>query len=1175
MTRETGDPGPKPVGTALCVVCEEYEDGRFPRLPGAMAQMDRIVGLLAGLGYETRKVGGGNPSRAAFHTESDAWCEGWLATGAPGPALLVWSGHGELADEELRLVLSDLVLGDDPGMRQRRLRNDGVPVERLVNDATASGADQILLVVDTCHAGGAVAVSVEKVLRRWEAESPPPGHSKWLGIMASCQSNETSDGSGPLLEALTEVLESGPLSHEYRSAWSPHNALVRGTDLLDALNSRWRGEGQTPVPATAGTGQSVFPNPLHSPGAPAKLVEHLVLAARGVGHREEGWFFTGRKAVLGRIVDWMGTGGPGLFLVTGPAGCGKSAVLGRIATLTDPVQRAEAVAHGALRDGDPDPGVRADRAAVATVHLRGLGPVQVAEELARQLGLPTPRNADDFRAELRELSPGPTLVLDGLDEVPVDHIQSVIEELVFPISRSVPVLLGSRDRPFRGRIDENETLPAALARLIGAQVTTADLEREPHTRENIHEYVLRRCIAAGMPDGRAEETATAIAARATDIGGGFLFARLVTSSILARLGSGDRGGPRDLPESIEAAFEDDLRSGAVRKRPDGTEIPSAAKDLLTALAWTAGRGMPAGGVWEAVAGALGGGDTVYDESDVDWVLAEYGRYVVEDSENGQAVYRLYHREFVSHLMRREGPDGKDAGTAVLRTLVGLVRQQARVGDWSSVDPYARRKLVSHAVRVGAAGIEMLRGLADWDEEVALPYLAEAMHDFSAALSRSGEREAALSWSRGALSLYTELNETRAPGYLPDLAMSLNNLANHLADTGDRQGALTPAHEAVNLYRELAQQHPATFNPNLATSLNNLANHLATTGDHQAALQAYDTTIEAMADGHPSTVRLLTYERDRFLLRSPAQSTAAGVKGLVVLLSAPPTGSSDYVALRARHALRAHARESAENRDALATAWQAQTGEPAPAWLCLSPDTLDTVNAWLATPTWSDSRDHWLAHSDTLSSAEATTALAEFGLVSPDTAAQHEALRAEIIANGAPAAYAPLVLGEQLAAWVECVDWEQSAQFLQDRPELLGTDVPVDLPPVHAALLHAARTEDIAAAHRLVQDRAHLQEYVQRALTAGDAEALDAASAIEGEVFSDTLCSLTHAQAARILADAADGVDPGELAPLLVDASPDTRNRLVAEVATLSATHAHRHAALWVRIIQVLAGTATE
>lgn len=65
-------------------------------------------------------------------------------------------------------------------------------------------------------------------------------------------------------------------------------------------------------------------------------------------------------------------------------------------------------------------------------------------------------------------------------------------------------------------------------------------------------------------------------------------------------------------------------------------------------------------MWEEVAGALSGGDVSYGEDDVDWVLSAYGRYVVEDSEDGQAVYRLYHREFVSYLADREGPGRAEA-----------------------------------------------------------------------------------------------------------------------------------------------------------------------------------------------------------------------------------------------------------------------------------------------------------------------------------------------------------------------------------------------------------------------------------------------------------------------------------------------------------------------------------
>ncbi|MFF7336882.1 tetratricopeptide repeat protein [Streptomyces sp. NPDC008163] len=842
-------------GTALCVVCEEYADGgKFPRLVGAVAQMDEIVGLLEGLGYAARKVGGGNPSADAFRRESEEWSEGWVATGHAKPALVIWSGHGVRVDGRTRLVLSDLKPADDPGQWKARVTRHGVTADDLVSEAVGSGAEHVLVIIDTCYAGGGAVPALGLALGRWEEESAPPGHTKWLGFLASCQSHETSDGSGPLLTALTKVLREGPAGDEYRSAWSAHNALVSGPDLLAAIATRWEGEGQTPVPATLGEWRPAFPNPLHSPEAPARLVEHLVQAARGVGHREEGWFFTGRTRVLGRIVEWLDEDGPGLFLVTGPAGCGKSAVLGRIATLADPEQRERAVASGALRDGDPDPGVRAERT-LAAVHLRDLTPLQAAERLARALGLPRPRSTDDFRAEVRELSPQPVLVMDGLDEVPAEHTRSVIEELVFPLSRTVPVLLGSRERVFRSQQEGNETLPETLSRLIGADVTTVDLEDEPHTREDIGEYVRRRCEAAGMAKGPAREAGAAIAGRATDVGGGFLFARLVTSTVLARVDSGtDESLLTELPDSIDAAFENELRAVPARVRDDGTVLPSAAWDLLTALAWTVGQGMPAGGVWEAVAGALGGG-VEYDESDVDWALSAFGRYIVEDAEEGQAVYRLYHREFVAHLRRREGPGGVTAGEVVLRTLVDLIKRQGRVGDWSGVDPYVTRGLVRHAVWCGAAGMEVLQGVAAWDEQSGTPHLAEGVHVLSLTLSQLGLRDQALVFSGEAVGLYQELSEMNPEAYLPDLADALNSLALHLTDTGDRRGALVPAHKAVRIRRTLAEQHPGTFRPGLATSLNNLANHLADTGDRQGALASAQEAAglyRTLAEQHPAT-----------------------------------------------------------------------------------------------------------------------------------------------------------------------------------------------------------------------------------------------------------------------------------------------------------------------------------
>ncbi|WP_443053340.1 tetratricopeptide repeat protein, partial [Streptomyces sp. IBSBF 3010] len=646
-------------------------------------------------------------------------------------------------------------------------------------------------------------------------------------------------------------------------------------------------------PATLGEWRPAFPNPLHSPEAPARLVEHLVQAARGVGHREEGWFFTGRTRVLGRIVEWLDEDAPGLFLVTGPAGCGKSAVLGRIATLADPEQRARAVESGALRDGDPDPGVRAELT-LAAVHLRDLTPLQAAERLAHALRLPRPRSTDDFRAEVRELSPQPVLVMDGLDEVPAEHTQSMIEELVFPLSRSVPVLLGSRERAFRSQQEGRETLPETLARLIGADVTTVDLADEPHTREDIGEYVRRRCEAAGMAEGPAREAGAAIAERATDVGGGFLFARLVTSTVLARAASGEDGSRlAELPDSIDAAFENELRAVPARVRDDGTVFPSAAWDLLTALAWTVGQGMPAGGVWEAVAGALGGG-VEYDETDVDWALSAFGRYIVEDAEHGQAVYRLYHREFVSHLASRPVAGGAEAAEVVLAALVAHAERRAADGGWAAVHPYVARRLARHAGRAGAPGIEALRKLVKRLGPDAVPVLGHALHGYSEQLGLNGNPAEALRAAQEAVDLFRTLEEAAPGSRTTELVRTLVNVANRCADVGDREGSLLPAREAVALlrsrsgagdnaslladlalalatlgrrvheigdpegalvfardavvvFRELSEKEPAVFRPQLASALNGLAVVLMALGERRASVSPAQEAVEIFTD----------------------------------------------------------------------------------------------------------------------------------------------------------------------------------------------------------------------------------------------------------------------------------------------------------------------------------------
>ncbi|MFK0173047.1 tetratricopeptide repeat protein [Streptomyces sp. NPDC090306] len=888
--------------TALCVVCESYDDvATFPRLKGARGQMLGIAARLRELGFHVRVVGETeDPDLATFRAARDSWRAHWNREGGNGPALILWSGHGVLDGGQLRLALRDLVLsGAGEAGRREILSEKAVSARQLVNLALSSGADQVALVIDACHSGAALGESVRQVLDHLAETTLPPGRSKWLGVMASCLPAERSPGHGPLFQALSRTLVDGPGGSDYATAWSTHNALITGAELLAGVRSRWDEEREEQLPHRVAVGDErpAFPNPRSLPGAPPALVEHLVLAARGVGHREEGWFFTGRRRVLRQITAWMSANRPGLFLVTGPAGCGKSAVLGRIATLAVPEQRAELGRQGAL--GDAGPQAR-ERGTFAAAHLRGLTAAAGAAELAAQLGLPAPANVDAFLASLADLPSAPVIALDGLDEVPAAETRRVVEDLVFPLSRRLPLLVGSRERAFRAGLAGGESLPESLVRHIGDAVTRVDLADEEDTRDDIAGYVRRRCEAAGV-DGTG--VAEALADRATRAEGGFLFARLVTGFLISRLSAADRtAGDRtdpaalvdELPGSVTAAFEEDLRTGPVLVGADGTAMPDAARHLLTALAWAAGRGMPAGGVWESAASALAGlpPEHGYDERDIDQLLSAYGRYVVEDSADGQAVYRLYHREFVEHLQAAAPAGAAEPAHRVLVALVGLLRRQVVVGDWTGADPYLRSALAAHALAAGCPGpgLDTVRELVARDEENALPHLAGLLREagaqhwmlggradalalwreavehherlvetggddrtvsdlagclsvYSLSLAETGNRQAALPLARRATALLRDLAERSPAAHRPELAGALNNLAARLSETGDREGALRCSREAVALLRAFAEDVPAAL-ADLAVSLNHLSVRLAETGQHAAALryvrQAVDT-----------------------------------------------------------------------------------------------------------------------------------------------------------------------------------------------------------------------------------------------------------------------------------------------------------------------------------------------
>ena len=767
------------IGSFLGIAVGSYPSGEHADLPRAVPQTRELAALLDGFGYQAELVE--DPTVEDVRTRLREWREG-TGTTAPCPVLLTWSGHAKSTGGELRLATRDTPASFDPDASYR--------AEWLVGGALSGGTEQLLVLIDTCHAGRATLGSVRVALDDWAKRTFPPERAGWLGVLASCQADEDAAGSGILLDAAGRLLRQGPSGVGYRRPWSVQNAGITGQELIQTLLDELAGAEQRPVHVESGTAQVMFRNPRWRPEQRPHLVEHLVLASRGVAPQEEGWFFTGRRAVLQRIVTWMGTATTGVFVVTGSAGCGKSAVVGRVAALSDGPQRAELLAHAPLTTADPDPGASSVDVAV---HLRGMGVQDLATELAQPLGLGMPENHWELIAEIEKMQAPPTVVLDGLDEAIPEQVNELATELLLPLSRVARLLVATRDRAFVLRQGAtSEVTFMRLPGLFGPAAPVVDLDDEPDTTEDVKAYVRSRLESAE----RAELTtavAPVVARKANADGGGFLYARIVTSQIVRNVVDVDtEGWETGLAATIAEALDHDLAAGAALVR-DGQQLPGAARDLLRALAWGLGRGMPGRGVWETAATALSSVGTAYRAADLDWVLEQYGRYIVEDGADGQAVYRLYHREFVEHLIRSSPDvDGRPAAQPLVEVLVALTEEQtvgAREPD--RANPYLQRHLARHASLAGAPGIAALRRLAEANPDAYLPDLAMSLNNLAIRLGELGQRQAALAPAQQAVETYRALAGANPDAYLPDLAMSLNNLAIRLGELGQRQAALAP------------------------------------------------------------------------------------------------------------------------------------------------------------------------------------------------------------------------------------------------------------------------------------------------------------------------------------------------------------------------------------------------
>ncbi|MGV1010551.1 MAG: hypothetical protein ACOYBY_18450 [Dermatophilaceae bacterium] len=350
------------------------------------------VGALIGFGQKAPLC---NPSKLTAESFLRD-CENSLPDG--GVVVFMWSGHGELRGGRLRLLTGD----DDKWPH-------GIAFTEAVLPVARSGADRLLFIVDVCH-GGAAAQAADEI-QQLLAESPPNADSVSVGVLASCDAVEAAR-DGEFGRVLRRLLRDGPTATgpeadrlRFRH-WSVRDSHVTAQALFLALQTEWTRDTQRlffrqdqaghDATGRALDSLAILPNPRHTPDAPAVVVEHLLQAARGGASAEEISAFTGRVVEVNEVVSWVVSGAPGLAVVTGPAGTGKSAIAGRVVSWSNPTERAALLAASEA-SGHADPG---EGSVAANVYVRGLALDQVAAALDQQLSRHTGGHLQTSHAEI-------------------------------------------------------------------------------------------------------------------------------------------------------------------------------------------------------------------------------------------------------------------------------------------------------------------------------------------------------------------------------------------------------------------------------------------------------------------------------------------------------------------------------------------------------------------------------------------------------------------------------------------------------------------------------------------------------------------------------------------------------------------------------------------------------
>ena len=378
--------------------------------------------------------------------------------------------------------------------------------------------------------------------------------------------------------------------------------------------------------------------------AAPEVRNHFYAKAKGAEIGELAWHFVGREQERAEISAWLGDASGGMFVVSGVAGSGKSALLGMLlATSDDAVIAAlTTMGYGSIPDSARPLGVSFD----VVLHLSGRTVADTAGALSDALNLDTGEDVDALLEALRSRGDRRlTILVDAVDESrdPLTIAATLRRLAALP---GIRVLVGTRQSMHE---DPDHPIPrdsAILDALAGQRVIK--LPRDP---DAVRVYVARRLKSARpdpnapqlmLTDDRIDELAAMIAGYEQP----FLFARLAVAEIIADPGLAQN---KELLAQMLESGHSGIFGHAVNRL---ARTAPEAEVLLHVLTYARGNGFPhTGGIWAIAGSALS--ENPLDDRDVEKALTLAAPFIMQDSEFGRSVYRLAHRTFAEWYLRND------------------------------------------------------------------------------------------------------------------------------------------------------------------------------------------------------------------------------------------------------------------------------------------------------------------------------------------------------------------------------------------------------------------------------------------------------------------------------------------------------------------------------------------